>query len=61
MLAAMHGDEKFATFIGNVNALVEQQRSELETRATNDSRKEDKDVIRFVRMEHCAHNYFILL
>lgn len=43
MLAAMHGDEKFATFIGNVNALVEQQRTKLKTRATNSSKKEDEN------------------
>ena len=42
MLAAMHGDEKFAAFIGNVNALVEQQRTKLKTRATNSAKKEDK-------------------
>ena len=41
MLAAMHGDEKFATFIGNVNALVEQQRTKLKTRATNSAKKDD--------------------
>ena len=44
MLAAMHGDEKFATFIGNVNALVEQQRTKLKTRATNSAKKEDEGV-----------------
>ena len=43
MLAAMHGDEKFATFIGNVNALVEQQRTKLKTRATNSAKKEDEN------------------
>lgn len=47
MLAAMHGDEKFATFIGNVNALVEQQRTKLKTRATNSAKKEDEGVIKF--------------
>lgn len=47
MLAAMHGDEKFATFIGNVNALVEQQRAKLKTRATNSAKKEDEGVIKF--------------
>lgn len=47
MLAAMHGDEKFATFIGNVNALVEQQRSKLKTRATNSAKKDDENVIKF--------------
>ena len=47
MLAAMHGDEKFATFIGNVNALVEQQRTKLKTRATNSAKKEDENVIKF--------------
>lgn len=47
MLAAMHGDEKFATFIGNVNALVEQQRAKLKTRATNSAKKEDENVIKF--------------
>lgn len=43
MLAAMHGDEKFATFIGNVNALVEQQRTKLKTRATNSAKKDDEN------------------
>ncbi len=47
MLAAMHGDEKFATFIGNVNALVEQQRTKLKTRATNSAKKEDENAIKF--------------
>lgn len=47
MLAAMHGDEKFATFIGNVNALVEQQRTKLKTRATNSAKKKDEGVIKF--------------
>ncbi len=47
MLAAMHGDEKFATFIGNVNALAEQQRTKLKTRATNSAKKEDEGVIKF--------------
>ena len=47
MLAAMHGDEKFATFIGNVNALVEQQRTKLKARATNSAKKEDENVIKF--------------
>lgn len=47
MMAAMHGDEKFATFIGNVNALVEQQRTKLKTRATNSAKKEDEGVIKF--------------
>lgn len=47
MLAAMHGDEKFATFIGNVNALVEQQRAKLKTRATNSAKKDDENVIKF--------------
>lgn len=47
MLASMHGDEKFATFIGNVNALVEQQRTKLKTRATNSAKKEDEGVIKF--------------
>lgn len=43
MLTAMHGDEKFATFIGNVNALVEQQRTKLKTRATNSAKKDDEN------------------
>lgn len=47
MLAAMHGDEKFATFIGNVNALVEQQRTKLKTRATNSAKKDQEGVIKF--------------
>lgn len=47
MLAAMHGDEKFATFIGNVNALVEQQRTKLKARATNSAKKEDENAIKF--------------
>lgn len=47
MLAAMHGDEKFAAFIGNVNALVEQQRTKLKTRATNSAKKKDEGVIKF--------------
>lgn len=48
MLASMHGDEKFATFISNVNALVEQQRVKLKTRATNSAKKDEGNVIRFV-------------
>lgn len=47
MLAVMHGEEKFATFIGNVNALVEQQRTKLKTRATNSAKKKDEGVIKF--------------
>ena len=47
MLVAMHGEEKFTTFIGNVNALVEQQRTKLKTRATNSAKKKDEGVIKF--------------
>ncbi len=47
MLAAMHGDEKFATFIDYVNAFIEQQRAKLKARSTNSAKNDDKNEIWF--------------